>query len=234
MPDRWADEEPLTLWAQLFLPWHGPWEWANLALTHLRRSELAPPLQARTSPDLLLTVAGERKSAGRTYHSLQAPSPATRLHHEVNPEVPAHLDRDCGFSAVTSLPGPALTSPHDIRSDKPTRRGDSRVRGERPGEGEPSWVEVSAAPPRRHCPPQSQLRAEGAAPDCLSNILKGGAFRGREGEGKMFAPDWCSSFDGWHQPSKEGWSVKEHAQPISTQFSLECDSPPLETTPYFL
>lgn len=70
-------------------------------------------------------------------------------------------------------------------------------------------MEVSAAPPRRHCPPQSQLGAEGAAPDCPSNILEGGAFPSREGEGEIFAPDWFSSFDGWPQRSKEGWSVEE-------------------------
>ena len=59
------------------------------------------------------------------------------------------------------VPGPALTSPHDIRSERPTRREDSRARGDRPGEGEPSCVGVSAAPPRRHCPSLGQFGAEG-------------------------------------------------------------------------
>lgn len=121
-----------------------------------------------------------------------------------------YLDCDCSSSAVTTLPGPALTSPHDIRSERPTRREDSRARGDRPGEGEPSWVGVSAAPPRRHCPSLGQFGAEGAAPGLQSNILEGGAFslRWEGGSGKHFPANWCKSFDGWLPLSKEGWSVE--------------------------
>lgn len=115
------------------------------------------------------------------------------------------------------------------------RRVGSRARRERPGEGEPSWVEVSTAPPRRHCPPRGLLGAEGAAPGLLSNILEGGVFSLRwEGHmGGIFAADWCKSYDRWLLLSKEGWSV-EGRSPANqhTLFTIpESNSPPLETTP---
>lgn len=143
------------------------------------RSALAPPLQARTSLGLPLPAV-EETGARQTYPSPRAPSFAPHLHAEANPAVPAHLDRERRSSAVITLPGPALTSAHAIRRERPTRRGDSQAGGERPGEGALSWVEGSAAPPKRHCPPLGQLRAEGSTTDLRSNILEGGAFLRRE------------------------------------------------------
>lgn len=129
--------EPLTSWVHLFRPRVSAWDRADLTLRRLRRSDLAPPLQARTSLNLLLWRVNRGKGR-RTFPSPRVSNPAPCPHPQVNLEIPAHLDRDCSSSAVTTLPGPALTSPHDIRSEKPTRRGESRERGERPGEGKPS------------------------------------------------------------------------------------------------
>ena len=136
---------------------------------------------------------------------------------------------------MTALPGPALTSAHDVRSERPTRREGSRARGDRPGEGEPSCGGVSAAPPRRSCPSPGQFGAEGAAPGRPSNILEGGAFSLRwEGEVGSISPLIGVSLlmDGSCCPKRAG-AWREDVRPISTRFSLspKSNSPPLETTP---
>lgn len=67
-------------------------------------------------------------------------------------------------------------------------------------------MEVSAAPPRRHCPPQCQLGAEGTETGLPRNILEGGAFLLEKGS--LAAANWRSSFDGWPPRTKEDRPVE--------------------------
>lgn len=60
-----------------FAPRAGAWDHANLTIRRLGRSDLAPPLQARTSLNLLLGLElTEEKGARRTLHPGPLPYPA--------------------------------------------------------------------------------------------------------------------------------------------------------------
>lgn len=103
---------------------------------------------------------------------------------------------------VSTLPGPALTSSHDIGYDRPRRRGHSGAEGERPGEGELSGVEVSAAPRRLYRPPPAD-RSEGAAPDLGRNTVYWGAGLSREWAFSSLIGVVLST-DGLHGPKRAG------------------------------
>lgn len=108
--------------------------------------------------------------------------------------VPSHLDSYSSSAVVTTLPGPALSSPC---VPEPRGRRGERTRGraseQRPGEGRASRVEGPAAP-RIGAAARGSARSERAAPGSWETGRGPGWLAG----GRTLAADWCAPFDGWH------------------------------------